>query len=215
MQTKLQFRFPRKLLRKHITSNIIHYRTINEPQSTNDKLVEHVLKENSLNYLNSTLNNITKKDLSKTKLKLTDDITVHYSNHFDINNNTSIISHLLNAQSVFPFGKRGFVYKPATKGSWFRGRVVAVNTNGKLFFKYYMEKNNVLLLIAKKFSRNEYQIYGDEMLRVPISKLTNNFLGNQYVLQNNFSNNSGYIRVDNSQILCKVKYVSLFLYLDI
>jgi hypothetical protein len=156
---------------------------------------------------------MTKKDLSKTKLKLTDEIT---SNNCDINNNTSIISQLLNGQNGFPLGKEGFVYKPATKGSWFRGKVAVVNDNGILYFKYYLENNNnnTLLLIAKKHSRNEYHIYGDEMLRNSISKLTNNFLGNQYVLQKIIStnNNNNYI---NGQILCKVKYVSLVIYLDI
>ena len=155
---------------------------------------------------------MTKKDLSKTKLKLTDEIT---SNNCDMNNNTSIISQLLNAQNGFPLGKEGFVYKPAAKGSWFRGKVVVVNNNGILYYKYYLENNNnTLLLIAKKYSRNEYHIYGDEMLRNLISKLTNNFLGNQYVLQNIISNNNNNNYI-NGQILCKVKYVSLVIYLDI
>ena len=156
---------------------------------------------------------MTKKDLSKTKLKLTDEIT---SNNCDINNNTSIISQLLNGQNGFPLGKEGFVYKPVTKESWLRGKVSVVNDNGILYFKYYLENNNnnTLLLIAKKYSRNEYHIYGDEMLRNSISKLTNNFLGNQYVLQKIIStnNNNNYI---NGQIFCKVKYVSLVIYLDI
>ena len=153
--------------------------------------------------------------MSKTKLKLTDEII---SNQCDINNNTSIISQLLNAQNVFPFGKGGFVYKPVTKGSWFRGKIIVANNHGMLYFKYYLENNNnnVLLLVAKKYSRNEYRIYGDEMLKNPISKLTNNFLGNQYVLQNMLSkNNNNNINVENGQILCKVKYVSLVIYLDI
>lgn len=207
-QVKFQLLFREKTRNnKYITI----YRTINEPQSTNDKLVENVLKENSLNFLNSTINNVSKKELMKTKLKIMDETSFVNSNqnsHFKQLNINTNITKPISEHNIFSFGKTGFAYKPVSKGFWLRGKIIVTNNTQE--FKYYLETNNTLILTAKKHSRNDYQIYNDESFIYPLSKVTNNFLGNQYTVQNIFPFNKAHCNnnTGNNQILCKIKYVS-------
>ena len=64
----------------------------------------------------------------------------------------------------------------------------------------------MLILSAKKHTRNDYQIYLEESYTNPIAKVTNNFLGNQYTVQNILNTKQTY--QDNLQVICKIKYVS-------
>ena len=105
---------------------------------------------------------------------------------------------------LFSFGKTGFVHRPIDRGNWIRGKVIV--THNAQQFKYYLEKNDMLILSAKKHTRNDYQIYLEESYTNPIAKVTNNFLGNQYTVQNILNTKQTY--QDNLQVICKIKYVS-------
>ena len=161
--------------------------------------------ENNKNPINiqNTNNNEENIDNINTSQMINSPETIKIPTYFD--KKISIFKNYFNNEELFlpeipenSYYKSKWLSSPINKNIWFKGKLKIIKDEKKniSLFKYYNDKSNILLLTAIKKGHkylffledniNNISISSSSMLK--IGSMTNNFLGNQFIIQQDINN---------------------------